>query len=123
METTRTRANKTEARAIGALFLGIAAFAFGPLTGIPAIALGSSARKSAAHPGALKLATAGTLTGFFGMGFFAVFALYLGNALLGAGARPTQSAPRDTDAKVTAPVSAPTHAPVHRDVEMMHSRR
>src|ERR1700743_1083134 len=86
--------NQNETRAIVSLFLGIASFAFGPLAGLPAIALGSAARKSIAQSGVKSrgtlVATTGTLTGFFGMGFFAVFALYLGNALLGAHADSAQ---------------------------------
>ncbi len=124
METTRTRANKTEVRAIASLFLGIASFAFGPIAGIPAIALGSAARKNAVHPSALKLTTAGTLSGLFGIGFFAIFALYLGNALLGAQAdTASATTATDTQAKLTAPVSAPARPVVHRDIEMMRSPR
>lgn len=123
---------QTETRAFASLFLGIAAFVLGPFAGIPAIALGSAARKGYAQSGSKSrgafVAGAGTLIGFFGMGFFAVFTMYLGNAALGASAESAQlTAPQvvvetQAEAKVTAP-KAPTRPTSHRDLEMMHSPR
>lgn len=124
-----SRHAQTETRAIVSLFLGIASFAFGPLAGIPAIALGSAARKTIAQSGSKSrgslVATTGTMFGFFGMGFFMVFSLYLGNAVLSASAstETAQVTPSTTvEAKVTAPV-APTRPVVRRELEMTHSPR
>jgi hypothetical protein len=124
----------TETKAVLSLFLGLASFVFGPATGIPAIILGSVSRRdidqSSGRYGGALIARAGTLAGFFGVGFFVVFVLWLGSAIItppnegvaeahqvsGMSGNPTQS-----EAKVVK--SAPQASHPRGDVEPFHSIR
>ena len=120
-----------EAKAVLSLFLGLTSFVLGPATGIPAIILGSVARRdidqsSGRYRGAL-LARGGTLAGFFGVGFFVVFVLWIGSALVtpptDTAMQPAVNEEAQAHAKVvkTAP-STPTPHP-RGDVEPVHSIR
>lgn len=118
---------QTEAKAVVAMLLGFSSFVLGPATGIPAVIIGSVARRDIDRSGGAltgnSLARAGTLAGFFGTGFFAVLLLWLGSAFIGP---PTdaalQSAADDSasHAKVTAPVRS---VPEHVGLEPFHTTR
>jgi len=118
---------QTEAKAVVAMLLGFASFVLGPATGIPAVIVGSVARRDIARSGGAltgsHLAGAGTLAGFFGTGFFVVLLLWLGSAFISPQTEAAlQSAADDSasHAKVTAPVRA---APEHVDLELLHTKR
>jgi hypothetical protein len=117
---------QTDAKAVLSLFLGLASFVFGPATGIPAIILGSVARRDidrTGHNGA-ALARGGTLAGLFGMGFFAVFVLWIGSALLVAPPDTAQlngvsvNEEAQANAKVTSPATAV--AKPRYETELLH---
>ena len=121
---------QTEAKAVLSLFLGLASFVFGPATGIPAIILGSVSRRdidqSSGRYGGAFLARAGTLAGFFGVGFFVVFVLWLGSAVVTppevASVNASQlNVPTQSEAKVVK--SAPSTPHPRGDVEAFHSIR
>ncbi|MBX3231593.1 MAG: DUF4190 domain-containing protein [Labilithrix sp.] len=114
---------QTDAKAVISVLLGLTSFVLGPATGIPAVIVGSIARRDIARSnGTLTgntIAGAGTLAGFFGMGFFAVVFLWLGTAVL---APSTDAALMTVDdssaqAKVTAPVRP---APERIELEPFH---
>jgi hypothetical protein len=118
---------QTDAKAVLSLFLGLASFVFGPATGIPAIILGSVARRDIDRTGmrGAALARSGTLAGLFGIGFFAVFVLWIGSALLVAPPETAQlnavtptSEEAQANAKVTPPATT-TPAPKY-GTELLH---
>lgn len=125
---------QTDAKAVVALFLGLTSFVFGPATGIPAIILGSVSRRDIDRSGGrftgTFIARTATLAGFFGVGFFTVFVLWLGSGFVAAPADSNQMAMKDTTVKEE---SAQAHAKVvttapstphpRGDVEAVHSIR
>jgi hypothetical protein len=119
---------QTDAKAVVSLFLGLASFVLGPATGIPAIILGSiSARdidRSGGRYGGTLIARTGTLAGFFGVGFFVVFVLWIGSALV---TPPTNSAQLNVNEEAQAHAkvvkSAPSSPHPRGDVEAFHSIR
>lgn len=121
---------QTDAKAVVSLFLGLASFVFGPATGIPAIILGSiSARdidRSGGRYGGIAIARTGTLAGFFGVGFFVVFVLWIGSALIAPPADAAQLNAVTEEAQAHAKVKAastPTSPHPRGDVEAFHSIR
>jgi hypothetical protein len=119
---------QTDAKAVVSLFLGLTSFVLGPATGIPAIILGSvSARdidRSGGRYGGTLLARAGTVSGFFGVGFFVVFVLWIASALV---APPVNSAQGNVNEEAQAHAkvvkSAPSTPHPRGDVEAFHSIR
>lgn len=125
----RWERKQTDAKAVVSLFLGLASFLFGPATGIPAIILGSvSARdidRSSGRYGGIGIARAGTLAGFFGVGFFTVFVLWIGSALVQPPADAAQVNAVTEEAQAHAKVvkTAPSTPHPRGDVEAFHSIR
>jgi hypothetical protein len=113
-----------DAKAVLSLFLGLASFVFGPATGIPAIILGSVARRDIDRTGmrGAALARGGTLAGLFGIGFFAVFVLWIGSALLVAPPETAQLNAVTEEAQANAKVTPPatTVAPPKYGTELQH---
>jgi hypothetical protein len=119
---------QTDAKAVVSLFLGLASFVLGPATGIPAIILGSvSARdidRSGGRYGGMVLARTGTLAGFFGVGFFVVFVLWIGSALVAPPANSAQlNVNEEAQAHAKVVKSAPSSPHPRGDVEPFHSIR
>lgn len=120
---------QTDAKAVVSLFLGLTSFLLGPATGIPAIILGSVSardidRSSGRYTGTF-IARAGTLAGFFGVGFFVVFALWIGSAFITSPADAAQRMVVTEEAQAHAKVvTASPSTPLPRgDVEPFHSIR
>jgi hypothetical protein len=116
-----------DAKAVLSLVLGLASFVFGPATGIPAIILGSVSRRDidrsgGRYEGAL-LARSGTLAGFFGVGFFVVFVLWIGSALVTTPTDAAQLKAMNEEAQAHAKVVKTTPPSPHPrgDVEVFHS--
>ena len=117
---------QTDAKAVVSLFLGMTSFLFGPVTGIPAIILGSVSRRdidrSSGRYGGAMLARSGTIAGLFGTGFFLVFVLWLGSALVTPPTEARANAVNEETAQAHAKVvKTPSHP--RGDVEAVHSIR
>lgn len=118
---------RTEAKAVVSLFLGVASMVFGPATGVPAMILGSVARRdidrSSGRMCGRTIAGAGTLVGLFGTGFWVVALLWIGSAFFipapeTAQTNSVSAIDKESQAKVTAP--QPNAPRGHADVEPLH---